>query len=114
MRGSAGASNLSSEEQSGVEAGVDLSAASVRLLAEVVAAARRVGRPARVHLKIDTGLSRGGAGTQAVHLAEEPPPGTMADGRYLTDREISQRRLLAAFGIGKPTTVSSRPAVAQS
>src|SRR5439155_3691704 len=45
----------------GVEAGVDLSAATPGLLAELVAAARAVGRTARVHLKIDTGLNRGGA-----------------------------------------------------
>jgi alanine racemase len=40
---------------------VDLSASAPALLSEIVAAARRVGRPARVHLKLDTGLSRGGA-----------------------------------------------------
>ncbi|OLB66131.1 MAG: alanine racemase [Actinobacteria bacterium 13_2_20CM_2_72_6] len=45
----------------GVEAGVDLSAAGTGLLAELVAAARTAGRAARVHLKIDTGLNRGGA-----------------------------------------------------
>ncbi len=45
----------------GVEAGVDLSASSMRQLAEIADAARAVGRRARVHLKIDTGLSRGGA-----------------------------------------------------
>lgn len=44
-----------------VAADVDLSAASLGQLAEVVAASRTAGRPARVHLKIDTGLSRGGA-----------------------------------------------------
>ena len=44
-----------------VAADVDLSAASIGLLDEIVAAARRAGRPARVHLKVDTGLSRGGA-----------------------------------------------------
>jgi alanine racemase len=44
-----------------VEADVDLSAASLDLLAEIVAASRRVGRPARVHLKVDTGLRRGGS-----------------------------------------------------
>lgn len=42
-------------------ADVDLSAATVRLLGEIAAAARAIGRPARVHLKLDTGLSRGGA-----------------------------------------------------
>jgi alanine racemase len=45
----------------GVAADVDLTAASLRGLAELVDAARRAGRPARVHLKIDTGLGRGGA-----------------------------------------------------
>jgi alanine racemase len=45
----------------GVKAGVDLSVADTSLLAEMVAAARMAGRPARVHLKIDTGLNRGGA-----------------------------------------------------
>jgi alanine racemase len=45
----------------GVEAGIDLSAGSVELLDDLVRAAVRTGRTARVHLKIDTGLSRGGA-----------------------------------------------------
>jgi alanine racemase len=44
-----------------VRAGVDLSTGSLALLGELVAAARSAGRPARVHLKIDTGLNRGGA-----------------------------------------------------
>jgi alanine racemase len=44
-----------------IEADVDVSAYSVAQLDEVVAAARAVGRPARVQLKVDTGLSRGGA-----------------------------------------------------
>ena len=45
----------------GVAAEVDLSVSAPWALAELVAAARETGRPARVHLKIDTGLSRGGA-----------------------------------------------------
>lgn len=45
----------------GVAAGVDLNAGSLSQLAELVTAARRVGQPARVHLKLDTGLARGGA-----------------------------------------------------
>jgi alanine racemase len=45
----------------GVAADVDLSASSLGQLAELVAAARAAGRPARAHLKIDTGLGRGGA-----------------------------------------------------
>jgi alanine racemase len=44
-----------------VAAGVDLSVASRAHLASVVDGARRAGRPARLHLKVDTGLSRGGA-----------------------------------------------------
>lgn len=45
----------------GVAADIDLSAWSVALLDEIGAAARMAGRPARVHLKADTGLNRGGA-----------------------------------------------------
>ncbi len=47
-----------------IMAGVDLSAGSVAFVAKVTAAADRAGVPARLHLKADTGLSRGGA-TQA-------------------------------------------------
>jgi len=45
----------------GVAAGIDLTAGSPQLLEELVTAARRAERQARVHLKIDTGLARGGA-----------------------------------------------------
>lgn len=45
----------------GVAAEVDLNAGSLEQLAELVAAARRIHRPARAHLKLDTGLARGGA-----------------------------------------------------
>jgi len=45
----------------GIAADVDLSASAPWTIAELAAAARDAGRPARVHLKIDTGLSRGGA-----------------------------------------------------
>lgn len=44
-----------------VAADVDLSANAPWMLAEIAAAAREAGRPARLHLKVDTGLSRGGA-----------------------------------------------------
>ena len=46
-----------------VAAGVDLSASSPGAVADAAAAAARTGRTARLHLKIDTGLSRGGATT---------------------------------------------------
>jgi alanine racemase len=45
----------------GVAADVDLSVSAPWTLTELAAAARDAGQPARVHLKIDTGLSRGGA-----------------------------------------------------
>jgi alanine racemase len=44
----------------GVAADIDLNAASLAQLGELVTAARRVDRPGRVHLKIDTGLARNG------------------------------------------------------
>jgi len=43
-----------------VEAGVDISVSAPWRLAEVVAAVAVLGRPARVQLKVDTGLSRNG------------------------------------------------------
>jgi alanine racemase len=45
----------------GVTADVDLNASSLSELDELVSAAHRVDRIARVHLKLDTGLARGGA-----------------------------------------------------
>jgi alanine racemase len=45
----------------GVEAGVELGVGAPALIDELVTAARRAGRPARVQLKLDTGLARGGA-----------------------------------------------------
>lgn len=44
---------------------VDLSAGTAGLVREIAAAARQAGRPARVHLKADTGMSRGGATARA-------------------------------------------------
>lgn len=43
-----------------IEADVDVAAYSVAQLGEIVEAAKTLDRPARVHLKVDTGLSRGG------------------------------------------------------
>jgi alanine racemase len=45
----------------GVAAGVDLGTGSLAQIGEIIEAARRAERPARVHLKIDTGLARGGS-----------------------------------------------------
>ncbi|MCM2580510.1 alanine racemase [Streptomyces meridianus] len=46
--------------QQAVESDVDVSVSGMWALREAVAAARAAGRPARVHLKIDTGLGRNG------------------------------------------------------
>ncbi|WP_031510557.1 alanine racemase [Streptomyces megasporus] len=43
-----------------IEADIDVSASALWALEEIVAAARALGRTARVHLKIDTGLGRNG------------------------------------------------------
>ena len=48
-----------------IDAGVDVSAYSVAQLAEIEAAARASRRRARVQLKLDSGLARGGATTEA-------------------------------------------------
>ena len=44
-----------------IERGVDLSAGTASLVRRIAAAAEVAGRPARLHLKVDTGMSRGGA-----------------------------------------------------
>jgi alanine racemase len=46
-----------------IDADVDLSASATWTLDDIAAAARRSGRVARVHLKVDTGLGRAGATT---------------------------------------------------
>lgn len=47
-----------------VVADIDLGLSTPASIGEVVAASRRAGRPARVHLKVDTGLARGGVSPQ--------------------------------------------------
>jgi alanine racemase len=44
-----------------IRGGVDLSAGSAALVSQIAVAAQRAGRPARLQLKADTGMSRGGA-----------------------------------------------------
>src|SRR5215469_4140680 len=51
----------SDAHRAAIEADVDLSAGSVDMVRRIAAAAADAGRPARLHLKADTGLSRGGA-----------------------------------------------------
>jgi alanine racemase len=47
--------------ENAIEADIDVSAYTVAELDEIAAAARAVGAPARVQLKVDTGLNRGGS-----------------------------------------------------
>ena len=49
------------EPADAIGAGVDVTAASAAVVTSVAEAAARAGVPARLHLKADTGLSRGGA-----------------------------------------------------
>lgn len=51
----------SDDHEAAIRAGVDLSAGSVAMVRRIAGAALAAGRVARVHLKADTGLSRGGA-----------------------------------------------------
>jgi alanine racemase len=64
----------------GVEADLDLSAGTVELLDDLVRAAGRTGRTARVHLKIDTGLARGGATAAEWPVLVEAAAKAQADG----------------------------------
>ncbi|HEX5202117.1 MAG TPA: alanine racemase [Actinoplanes sp.] len=64
----------------GVAAGIDLSASSLPMVGELVEAARRAERPARVHLKLDTGLSRGGATAAEWPAVLEAAAKAQADG----------------------------------
>lgn len=54
-------STSSSDFSAAIEADIDLSVSWTWVLADICAAAREVGRPARVHVKIDTGMSRAGS-----------------------------------------------------
>lgn len=64
----------------GLTAGVDLNASTLGQLGELVTAARRVERPARVHLKIDTGLARAGATAAEWPALVEAAAKAQADG----------------------------------
>jgi alanine racemase len=51
----------SDDHAAAVRSNVDLAAGTTDMVARIAAAAREAGQPARLHLKADTGLSRGGA-----------------------------------------------------
>lgn len=64
-----------------VAAGIDLSVASRAHLAAVLEGARRAGRTARLHLKVDSGLSRSGAQPAAWPDLLDDAAKAVADGR---------------------------------
>ncbi|GGK92544.1 alanine racemase [Mangrovihabitans endophyticus] len=96
----------------GVAAEVDLSASSLGQLAELVVAGRRAQRPARVHVKLDTGLGRGGAPVAQWPALMEAAAKAQADGdvevigvwSHLASADVpgdaSVDRQLAAFADG--------------
>lgn len=64
-----------------VEAGVELSASSLASLRAIADAAAELGRTARVHLKIDTGLNRNGCPPELWPALTEEAAKAEADGR---------------------------------
>ncbi|MBF1737636.1 MAG: alanine racemase, partial [Trueperella pyogenes] len=54
-------STTGSDFESAIRADIDLSVSWTWVLDEVCAAARRCGHPARIHVKVDTGMSRAGS-----------------------------------------------------
>jgi len=99
-------------------ADVDLSAASTAQLDEILAAATRTGRTARIHLKLDTGLSRGGATPAEWPVLCEAAAKAQADGRVeiigawshfvhadVPDHATTDRQL-AAFAAGLETAAA--------
>jgi alanine racemase len=74
-----------------VAADVDLSAGAVSGLDEVAAAARAAGRRARVHLKVDTGLGRGGS------TVADWPDLLAAAGRHAADGTIEVTGIWSHF-----------------
>jgi alanine racemase len=66
-----------------VAAGVDVTAYTVAEIGEIVAAARQTGVQARVQLKVDTGLNRGGAGPEQWPDLVAAAAKAAADGRLV-------------------------------
>ncbi|WP_061295273.1 alanine racemase [Herbidospora cretacea] len=68
-----------------VAKGVDLSAGAPWLVEEIAAAARRTGKTVNVHLKVDTGISRGGASAAAWPELVEAALKAQAEGLIAVD-----------------------------
>ncbi len=82
---------------------VDLSAGSAALVSEIAAAAGRAGRPARLHLKADTGMSRGGA-------TEADWPGLVAAG--LAAEAAGQARIVGIWSHLACADIPGHPSIA--
>lgn len=80
-----------------IAADIDVSAYNLGMLNEISGAAQRKSRPARVHLKIDTGLSRGGA-TEA----QWPPLCQQA-------RRLEQQGVLQVVGVWSHFAYADEP-----
>ncbi|MCK9896522.1 alanine racemase [Frankia sp. AgB32] len=80
-----------------IDAGIDVSASAPWTLREIAAAAWTTGRPARVHLKVDTGLGRAGA--------------TPADWPALCDTAAALRAegLIETFGVWSHLAFADSP-----
>ena len=89
-------------------AGVDIGVSSRAQLAEVAAAARETGLPARVHVKLDTGLFRNGV------TAEDLPEFVAALGPLVAERAVElvgvMSHLAFADAPGHPTIDAQRDA----
>ncbi|HEU5269185.1 MAG TPA: alanine racemase [Jatrophihabitans sp.] len=90
------------ELRAALAAGVDVSVSSRTALELVVAAVAELGRPARIHLKIDTGLSRNGA------TRDDWPDLVAAAGKAAADGTVVNAGIWSHFvhadSPGHPTT----------
>jgi len=91
-----------------VEAGIDLGVSSLVQLDAVAAAAERAGRPARVHLKGDTGMSRGGVVEHEWAVAAEAAAKYQAAGAVSVVGAWSH--LACADEVGHPANILQKDA----
>ena len=85
-----------------VAADIDLSVSAPWAVEEIAAAARTAGRPARLHLKVDTGLGRAGAPVHDWPALVERAAKAQADGEVVVSGVWSH--LAYADAPGHPTT----------
>ena len=97
-----------------VAVGVDLGCASLPQLDEMIEASRRADRPARLHLKIDTGLSRGGATVADWPTLLEAAAKAGATWAAIVGEELREGRIgLKRLETGEQETVTIQEAAAR-